>query len=243
MLGKDTDSNTRYGFYEAFCLTLQRENAIMVWNGITTLRPVADLGKDKPMKLILASQSPRRKEILENLGLCFEVVTADTDESSDVTDPRALVELLSRRKGQAVEALLRERGEELSNTVIIASDTVVSVDGQILGKPRDRADAIRMLELLSGRAHEVISGICLITPQGIESTHEVTLVEFEPLDRETVERYVDKAEPYDKAGAYAIQGLASAYIKGIRGDYFNVVGLPVHRLNTLYRKIFKENLL
>ncbi len=195
------------------------------------------------MKLILASGSPRRKEILENLGLCFEVVTSEADESSDLTDPRALVELLSRRKGEAVASDLRKRGRDLSDTVILSSDTVVSVDGQILGKPRDREDAIRMLKLLSGRAHEVISGICLITPQGTESTHEVTLVEFEELDFETVERYVDRANPYDKAGAYAIQGLASAYIKGIQGDYFNVVGLPVHKLNTLYRKIFKENFL
>lgn len=195
------------------------------------------------MKLILASQSPRRREILENLGLCFEVITSDADESSDLTDPRALVELLSRRKGQAVEALLRAEGRDLSDTVIISSDTVVSVDGEILGKPRDREDAIRMLRLLSGREHEVISGVCLITPKGIESAHEVTLVEFESLDDATVEGYVDRAEPYDKAGAYAIQGLASAYIKGIRGDYFNVVGLPVHRLCTLYRKIFKENFL
>ena len=195
------------------------------------------------MKLILASGSPRRKEILENLGLCFEVVTSEADESSDLTDPRALVELLSRRKGEAVASDLRKRGRDLSDTVILSSDTVVSVDGQILGKPRDREDAIRMLRMLSGRAHEVISGICLITPQGTESTHEVTLVEFEELDLETVERYVDRANPYDKAGAYAIQGLASAYIKGIQGDYFNVVGLPVHKLNTLYRKIFKENFL
>ena len=114
------------------------------------------------MKLILASQSPRRKEILTNLGLEFEVVTSDADESSEITDPYALVEELSRRKGEAVRDHLLARGHDLGDTVIIASDTVVSIDGQILGKPHDKADAQRMLKLLSGRAHEVVSGICLI---------------------------------------------------------------------------------
>ena len=102
------------------------------------------------MRLILASKSPRRREILQNLGLEFEIVTADTDESSDLTNPYALVELLAQRKGEAVYNALLERGEDLSNTVIISSDTVVSVNGEILGKPQDEADAKRMLRLLSG---------------------------------------------------------------------------------------------
>lgn len=192
------------------------------------------------MKFILASKSPRRREILENLGISFEIVTADTDETSEERDPSRLVELLSARKGEAVWSRLLAEGRDLSETVVIASDTVVSVDGEILGKPRDEADAKRMLRKLSGRRHEVISGICLIGNNKRACAHEVTEVEFDELDEETVARYVRETQPYDKAGAYAIQGVASAYIRGIRGCYFNVVGLPVHCLNRLYEETFGE---
>ena len=198
--------------------------------------------KKRNTRFILASKSPRRKEILESMGLHFEIVVADTDESSNEADPYALVELLSHRKGIAVRDRLLAEGRDLSDTVIIASDTVVSVDGQILGKPRDREDAIRMLGLLSGREHEVVSGVCLIGDDRIGCAHEVTRVVFDALDEATIERYVAQTNPYDKAGAYAIQGCASAFISGIHGCYFNVVGLPIHRLNTLYHEIFKENL-
>ncbi len=189
------------------------------------------------MNYILASQSPRRREILSSLGLSFEVVTSEADESSSLTDPHALVEELARRKGEAVRDLLKRNGRELCNTVIIASDTVVAIDGKILGKPHDREDAMGMLRSYSGRTHEVVSGICLICGDRIASAHEVTEVEFDTMDEETVCRYVSTAEPYDKAGAYAIQGLASAYIKGIHGDYFNVVGLPVHCMNQLHKAL------
>ena len=207
------------------------------------VREIVEQLNKRSTRFILASKSPRRKEILESMGLSFEIVTADTDESSDLTDPCALVELLSRRKGIAVRDRLLAEGRDLSDTVIISSDTVVAVDGEILGKPRDRADAKRMLRLLSGREHEVVSGICLIGSDAMGVAHEVTRVAFDPLDDATVERYIDRCQPYDKAGAYAIQGNASAFISGIRGCYFNVVGLPVHRMNTLYREIFGENLL
>ena len=195
------------------------------------------------MKYILASKSPRRREILEMLGVKFEIVVADTDESSDITDPYKLVEELSLRKGIAVRDELIAKGYDLSDTVIISADTIVTIDGEILGKPRDEEDACRMLRLYSGREHEVVSGICLIGANMQGVTHEVTKVTFDEMDEETVQSYVRTAKPYDKAGAYAIQGLASAYISGIVGDYFNVVGLPVHKMCCLHHEIFKENLL
>ena len=193
-------------------------------------------------KIILASKSPRRREILENLGIAFEIVTAETDESSTQCDPRLLVEELSLRKAQAVRDRLADEGRLDADCVILASDTVVAVDGAILGKPRDAADARCMIERLSGRRHEVISGIALIGNGVCGATHEVTEVEFDTPDAEALERYLATAEPYDKAGAYAIQGTASLWIRGIRGCYFNVVGLPVYRLCTLFGELFGEKI-
>ena len=195
------------------------------------------------MRFILASKSPRRREILGNLGLSFEIVTAETDETSEIRDPALLVEELSLRKGLAVRELLRAQGRDLSDTVIISSDTVVSVDGEILGKPRDRQDAERMLRMLSGRSHEVISGISLIGAGRQGVTHEVTEVRFATLTEEQIAFYLNSGEPYDKAGAYAIQGLASMWIEGISGCYFNVVGLPVHKMCRLYSSLFESEML
>lgn len=179
------------------------------------------------MKFILASKSPRRREILSDLGLEFEIITADTDESCELTDPRAFVEELALRKGRAIADRLN------GDTVIIASDTVVACGGEILGKPQDRADAGRMLDMLSGSKHDVISGIALISKDKEAVASEVTHVIFDTLSDSDKEIYLNSNEPYDKAGAYAIQGLASMWIKGIEGDYFNVVGLPVKRLHDL----------
>ena len=195
------------------------------------------------MKYILASKSPRRREILEMLGVKFEVITSEADESSDITDPYKLVEELSLRKGLAVRDALIAEGRDLSDTVIISADTVVAIDGEILGKPHDEEDARRMLRLYSGRAHEVLSGVCLIKGETVAVSHEVTLVEFDVMSEEEIRSYVRTNAPYDKAGAYAIQGAASAYIRGIRGDYFNVVGLPVHRMCRLYYENFGKNLI
>ena len=188
------------------------------------------------MRIVLASKSPRRREILSDLGLQFDIITADTDESCDIKDPQAFVKELALRKGRAV-------AENIDNdTIIIASDTVVSCGGEILGKPRDRADAKRMLDMLSGSKHDVISGIALITKGKEAVASEVTHVIFDNLTDSDKEIYLNSDEPYDKAGAYAIQGLASMWIKGIEGDYFNVVGLPVKRLHDLLLTEFGINM-
>lgn len=191
------------------------------------------------MNFILASASPRRREILSHLGLDFTVLCADADESSDEKKGERLVELLSRRKAEAVRDVLAEAGTLTSDTVILAADTVVvSPKGEILGKPRDEADADRMLRLLSGRTHRVISGICVVCGNKTITAHEVTRVTFDCLSDEVIARYIASGEPMDKAGAYGIQDTACLWIKGIEGDYFNVVGLPVHRLEAVLGEQF-----
>ena len=186
------------------------------------------------MKIILASKSPRRREILENLGLKFDIIVADADESSDIRDPKMLVETLAARKGRAV---LEKLGDISEDTLIIACDTLVYADGEFLGKPRDRADAERMIRKLSGICHSVVSGIYLFFGGREVTAAAETKVIFDPLTEGEIEAYLNTSEPYDKAGAYAIQGKAGVYIKGIEGDYFNVVGLPVNLLkNTLKEK-------
>lgn len=192
---------------------------------------------------ILASASPRRKEILSNLGVEFEVFVTDVDESSDLTDPNVLAEELAARKGRAAWEALHEQGYDTSGKVLIASDTTVSVDGKILGKPVDETDARQMLWMLQGRAHKVVSGIYLMLDGKEAVSHAVTEVEFAPMSEEQITYYIGTGEPFGKAGAYAIQGIASAWIRGIRGDYFNVVGLPVNRLCELFCENFQENFL
>ena len=193
-------------------------------------------------RLILASGSPRRREILQNLGIPFEVVTCETDESCSLTDPAAYVRELATRKGLAVRDILRARGVELSDTLILSADTVVAMDSTILGKPTDRADAIRTLRGLSGRDHAVYSGIALIRDGRVAAHSERTAVHVAPLTDEQIARYVATGEPDDKAGSYAMQGLFSPYISGIEGCYFNVVGLPIHALFRLAQEAFDIDL-
>ncbi|MBR7099021.1 MAG: septum formation protein Maf [Clostridia bacterium] len=192
---------------------------------------------------ILASASPRRKEILKNLGVEFEVFVTDVDESSELTDPNALAEELAARKGRAAWNALHQERYDTAGKVLIASDTTVSVDGEILGKPADAEDAKRMLRMLQGRAHKVVSGIYLMLDGKEAVSHAVTEVEFAPMTEEQIGYYLNTGEPFGKAGAYAIQGIASAWIRGIKGDYFNVVGLPVNRMCELFCENFQENFL
>lgn len=179
------------------------------------------------MKTVLASKSPRRKEILKNLGFDFEVFSVDTDESSNITDAERLVELLAERKGAAVKEHFPK------DTLIISSDTVVAVDGVVLGKPASPENAKEMLRLLSGRKHTVSSGLSLTYGEQTVTSHENTDVYFSALPECFIESYVASGDPLDKAGAYAIQGAASMWIDKIDGCYFNVVGLPVRLLTKL----------
>jgi len=190
------------------------------------------------MKIILASKSPRRKEILENLGLKFDIVTADADESSDITDPEELVMTLAARKGRAVIEKLADK----SDCLVIACDTLVYADGEFLGKPKDKSDAERMIRLLSGKKHSVVSGIYLYLNGKEVGAAAQTKVAFDEMTDAEIERYVSSSEPYDKAGGYAVQGLASVYISGLEGDYFNVVGLPVNLLCKTLKKEFNLNI-
>ena len=182
------------------------------------------------MNLILASASPRRREILASLGVAFTVRTADADETCDLTDPGARVEAISLRKCLAVEEALRAEGSLTPDTIILASDTLVTLDGVFLGKPADEADARRMLRMLAGRTHTVASGLALRLDGRTVTAHELTGVSFAPMSEAEIEDYIRTGESMGKAGAYAVQGHAARYITGLTGDYFNVVGLPVHRL-------------
>ncbi|MBO5682620.1 MAG: septum formation protein Maf [Clostridia bacterium] len=189
------------------------------------------------MRYILASKSPRRKEILLNMGLAFDIVTADTDESSDITDARELCEELSLRKAIAVRDHLLAIGELDPADIIIASDTVVECEGEILGKPKDKEDARRMLTSLSGRAHRVFSGIALVRADESKVSHSVTAVYVDEIEKDDLERYLDTNEPYDKAGAYGIQGYAGRWIGRIDGCYFGVVGMSANVLDKLHREL------
>ena len=183
------------------------------------------------MKLILASKSPRRKEILENLNVKFGIITCETDESTNEKDGERYVKEIALRKGEAVKYMLESQGKLEDDHIILSADTVVvSSDGEIMGKPRDREDAKRMIQAFSGKPHFVISGIALISKSKTIVTSETTTVHFDNVDEADIDQYLNLDEAYDKAGAYAIQGYASLWINGIEGDYFNVVGLPIKKL-------------
>ena len=179
--------------------------------------------------LVLASQSPRRKDLLSAAGLHFTVRVPQISEvRQEGESPRDYVERLAREKALAVAV---DPGE-----FILAADTTVVVDDEVLEKPSSPADAVRMLRLLSGREHEVMTGVCLRGPGGLTSGVEVTRVSFVPLSEAEIAGYVASGEPMDKAGAYAIQGLASKFIDRVEGCYFNVVGLPVARVYRMLKE-------
>ena len=182
------------------------------------------------MSLILASQSPRRRELLSLFRLPFTVCVPQTDETMDPDLPiRQEVERVSRQKALAVPCAPED--------TVVAADTVVVCDGKALGKPRDEADALQMLQLLSGRSHQVITGLCVRRGEKCVSCYEETQVHFRTLSREEILEYIRTGEPMDKAGSYGIQGGAALFVTGISGDYYNVMGLPVCRLGQLLKSL------
>ena len=194
--------------------------------------------KIRAMALILASASSRRQELLRNAGIAFTVQPTNIPEVlGDGECPRVSAERLAREKALAIF-------HQQANAFVLGADTIVIIDEQILGKPRDRDDAARMLRILSGRTHQVTTGVCLVGPQtrvgsgalaSFEDVRsETTLVNMSTLTDDDIRSYIATGEPIDKAGAYAIQGIASRWIPRIEGDYFNVVGLPV---SLVYRMI------
>ena len=182
-------------------------------------------------KIVLASGSPRRKELLARTGVNFSVVVSDGEEKTSLTDPAETVEKLSLDKAMAVAARLQNESEP---QLIIGADTVVAFEGKVLGKPLDEEDALNTLLKLQGKSHQVYTGVTLLIKENDTwkpyTFNEKTDVEFYPVSREELLEYISTGEPMDKAGSYGIQGKFGIYVKGICGDYNNVVGLPVGRL-------------
>ena len=180
-------------------------------------------------KLILASGSKRRYDILKNVGYDFDVIVPNVDEDSiKERTPYELVQKLSRLKALAV----LHRGEICDDSVILASDTVVELEGTILGKPKDKKDASRMLESLSGKTHNVYTGVCIIdaTSRREVSFYEKCIVHMSKISIEQIHEYIETGQPMDKAGSYGIQGPGALFVSAIKGDFFTVSGLPVNRV-------------
>lgn len=185
------------------------------------------------MRFVLASQSPRRNDLLQLLRVPFVVRPADIDEAMDATlPPLQEVARVSRLKAEATP---REPDD-----VVIAADTIVVLDGKVLGKPADREDAIGMLRSLSGRDHQVMTGMTVLRDSRAITHTEITDVHFRPLTEAEILSYVETGEPMDKAGAYGIQGFAAPFVEAIRGDYYNVMGLPVCKLWQMLQEIAPE---
>lgn len=181
-----------------------------------------------PEKLILASKSPRRAEILKAVHWPFEIMTSDVDETRGKNeDPVTYVRRLAQTKAEIVAERLRSSNRA---ALVLGADTVVVIGGEVLGQPADGEDARRMLSVLSGTWHEVLTGVALLRTGGLKEPlveHEVSRVRFAEMSQAEIDWYVATGEPMDKAGAYAIQGRAALFIEKIEGDYFNVVGLPI----------------
>lgn len=190
------------------------------------------------MKIILASASPRRKELLEQIGLTFQVIVSQVEEKVTTDIPCQVVEQLSEQKAEAVLSQLQKAETESlkqEEVLVIGADTIVAAEKEILGKPKDEAEAVKMLQQLQGKTHQVYTGVTLLHRDRMGKLEkkvfsEATRVTFYPMSQEEILTYTATGDPLDKAGAYGIQGFCARYIQGIEGDYNNVVGLPVGRL-------------
>lgn len=185
-------------------------------------------------KYVLASKSPRRKELLSNIGIKYEVMESDFDEStvSKELEPQLYVKELAMFKAMSVVKNVS------ADTLVIGADTVVVFDNEVLGKPKDRQDAIGMLKKLSGNVHYVYTGVCVVRSNDAKTVAscEKTAVFFRQLTDDEIEYYIDTYKPFDKAGSYGIQEYAGVFVSRIEGDYFNIVGLPVCRLNNILKE-------
>ena len=184
-------------------------------------------------KIILASASPRRKELLETAGVEFEICVSDADESiPEGTLPADAAKMTATKKALAV-------AESHKDDIVIGADTIVVANGKILGKPKDKADAEAMLTMLSGIEHEVITGVCIVNGGETNAFEQISKVKFYPLTAEEIRAYVATNEPMDKAGSYGIQGKGCTLVEKIDGDYFNIVGLPVAKVMREINKLLK----
>ncbi len=193
-------------------------------------------------ELILASQSPRRKMLLEQVGVPFTVLPSDVDESINThMEPTEVVKILAARKAEHIARQLSEN----SSSVVLAADTIVVLGNAVLGKPRDRAEAFKMLQMLENKWHEVMTGITVIdsaTGQRLDHV-EKTRVRVRPLTAGAIWNYIDSGEPLDKAGAYGIQGLGALLVEKLDGCYFNVVGLPIYSVSVMLAQVGIKTLL
>ncbi len=183
--------------------------------------------------VILASGSPRRQELLASINVQFTIIKPNVDEESfdtDTLNPSQLVEFLAQKKAEVV-------AQDNQNAIVIGSDTVVAINGKILGKPHSKDEAFAMLKELQNNRHQVISGIAISYQDRCRSSHAITQVTMNPMTDEQIQQYIATGEPMDKAGAYAIQGYTSLFIPKIEGCYFNVVGMSLNLLNTLIKDI------
>lgn len=196
-------------------------------------------------KIILASASPRRRELLTQIGLQFEIIPSQKEEKMQGNSPAQIVMGLAMDKAEDIFTQLGGAGKP--DVLVIGADTIVALDNMILGKPKDEADALKTLQFLQGKTHQVYTGVCMMMADKTQVFYEKTDVTMYPADEEQLREYIRTGEPMDKAGSYAIQGRGSVFIREIHGDYNNVVGFPVAQIwqrlmrDEMARKIVIEN--